>query len=215
MSDIRKHMIDVIEDLFMTEDAFTAFNVTLRLQQDFGHDIKHRDIHHDIVAEIESQIQSNWDADNFIMTNVTKDGINFNLYHENTFDPQDFVISKNPNPQSSTKVSNSNPSRRKRAGDTYDNRGRFTVSGYHMDYIAFKGDEVKLVIETDKNCITIQEPHVAIASPTAKVIKMHRHENIFRVSPSHITKAFGKVPASLDVEVINVSTGRKLMITEG
>jgi len=214
MYDLNTEINDVVENFFMDEEAFTAFNVTLELQKR-GHAVKHTDVRQRIVSEIESQLTSNYDADDYIKTNVCVNGTRFNLYHDDCYDIDDFQASVNPNPITYNRSKNSSATRKSK-GDTYDQRGRFTVPGVIVDEIVAIGEEIKVTVDVTNKQVTLSEVHVPIACPSAVTYNMTRHENIFRVASKYIKNAFGYLPPNLRTTLaMDPLTGTKISITVG
>lgn len=194
---------EAIGELFKTEESFTAFDVTLKLQE-VGFDYKHKQIKQ-AIHDMMDVMLTEPPYYHFEKTNVRKNGMSFFVYHDQSVDPYDVKISQNPNtsgpggapylPSQGFKAAvKSQKKPRKKKTDLYDNRGRYTIPTKIVK--EFYGNEIYVVVGVRGD----GTGYIEITDDPMSDGKLYRKcEQVFRLPKTLFTKAFGKQPAALDV----------------
>ncbi len=197
---------EAISEVFKAEESFTAFDVTLKLQE-FKFDVKHRQIKQSIHDMMDVMLQEP-PYYHFKKTNIRKNGMSFFVYHEQNEDPYDVQLSKNPNPtgqgpggapylppqgfKAGVKFQKSQT--RKKSTDLYDNRGRYTIPTRIVK--EFYGNEIYVLADVRGD----GSGYIEITDDPMNGGKVYRKcEKVFRIPKSMFKKAFGQIPTDLDM----------------
>ena len=177
-------IIHVVSNLVSFEKPFTAFNVTLKLQE-MGHDVKHSQVRNLIVASIEDIVGTNYIVTEIINPKTSRTA---RLYHPYQYDPTDFEFSPNPNvtlPHISISRS------------LYDNRGRLTVPVSYVRGASLRpGDLVS--VHNRGGHLEIEK-----TSPGHDPCYTVEKSGIIRISESRIFDVFQHFPQSLFFQSAN------------